>query len=151
MNVKSKLLLLFFFFSCLLVTESLYAQETKAIHISFNQQIYQLYPQILDELPVISSPFTTKDGCDNRLVHKLGLTHPQMAKPLFQVWNIILKEIELGNWSRFWNNIRHIIYNGRKVILKAGGGKGWQISIFQDEIKGRFNINVHRLNVQCPI
>jgi hypothetical protein len=81
--------------------------------------------------------------CDNRLVQNLGLTHPQMAKPLFQVWNIILKEMELGNWARFWDNIRHIIYNGRKVILKAGGGKGWQISIFQDEIKGRFNINVH--------
>ena len=246
MNVKSKLFLLFFFFSCLFVTESLYAQETKAVHISFNQQIYQLYPQTLDELPVISSPFTTEDGieillalmknnkhalipvtvedgaplvystriedlfgkdkqlqvdsgdfpalartglhseselegkewitgfpvslityigqpgrfsqsgfmaadediitvlkCDNRLVQNLGLTHPQMAKPLFQMWNIILKEMELGNWARFWNNLRHIIYNGRKVILKAGGGKGWQISIFQDEIKGRFNINVH--------
>lgn len=245
MNVKSKLLLPFFFYSCLFVTESLYSQETKPIHISFNQQIYQLYPQTLDELPEISSPFTTEDGieillalmknnkyalipvtvengtplvystriedlfgkdkqlqvdsgdfpslartglhseselegkemitgfpvslithigqpgkfsqsgfmaanediitvlkCDNRLVQNLGLTHPQMAKPLFHVWNIILKEIALGNWARHWDNIQYIIYNGREIILKAEGGKGWQISIFQDEIKGRFNINI---------
>lgn len=229
-----------------MVTESLYSQETKSIQISFNHQIYHLYPQTLDKLPEIPTPFTTENGieilltlmknnkhalipvtvengsplvystriedlfgkdqqlqinsgdfptlartglhseselngkkmitgfpvslityigqpgrlshagfmaddediitvlkCDNRMVQKLDLTHPQMAKPLFHVWNIILKEIELGNWARFWNNIQHIIYNGRKAILKAEGGKGWQISIFQDEIKGRFNINVH--------
>lgn len=80
---------------------------------------------------------------DNRLVQKLGLTHPQMAKVLFHIWNIILKEIEWGNWVRFWDNIPHIIYNGRKINLKAEGGKGWQISIFQDEIKGRFSIDIN--------
>jgi hypothetical protein len=79
---------------------------------------------------------------DNRLVEKLGLTHPQMAKPLFHVWNIILKEIELGMLKRFWENIQHIRYNGRTVILEAEGTKGWQISIFQDEIQGRFDITV---------
>ena len=31
---------------------------------------------------------------DNDLVRKLGLTHPKMARPLFHVWNAILKEIE---------------------------------------------------------
>jgi len=31
---------------------------------------------------------------DNRLVKTLGFTHPQMAKPLFHVWNLVLKEIE---------------------------------------------------------
>lgn len=80
--------------------------------------------------------------CDNRLVRKLSLTHPHMAKPLFHVWNIILKVIELGNWARYWDNIQHIVYNEREVILQAEGGKGWQISIFQDEIKGRFDITV---------
>ena len=80
---------------------------------------------------------------DNRLVKKLGLTHPQMAKPLFQAWNIILQEMELGKWGRFWDNIQYIFYNGRKVILKAQGTKGWQISIFQDEIQGRFDMTVH--------
>ena len=42
---------------------------------------------------------------DNRRVRDLGLTHPQMARPLFHVWNVILKEIELGNWRRSWDII----------------------------------------------
>ncbi len=79
---------------------------------------------------------------DNRLVSALNLTHPQMAKPLFHIWNIILKEIELGNWVRFWDNIRYLSYNGRKLILTAEGSKGWQISIFQDEIQGNFNFDI---------
>jgi len=79
---------------------------------------------------------------DNRIVKTLDLKHHQLAKPLFHVWNLILKEMDLGNWGRFWDNIPHFYYNGRIVNLKAEGGKGWQISIFQDEIKGRFNINV---------
>jgi len=246
MKVKSKLLTVLFFISCLLITKVLNSQENESSQISFNQHKYYLYPETQDKLPEIPSPFITEDGieilvaftknskhvimpvsvensdplvysyrikdlfgkdrqlqvdsgdfptlsrtglhseteldskemitgfpvslityigrpgrfstagfmaadediitvlkCDNRLVDKLDLTHPQMAKPLFHVWNIILKEIELGNWARFWDNIRHFIYNGRTVILQVEGGKGWQISIFQDEIKGRFNINVH--------
>jgi hypothetical protein len=80
---------------------------------------------------------------DNRLVAKLGFTHPQMARPLFHVWNIILQEMELGNWTRYWDNIRYIFYNGRKVFIKAHGTKGWQISIFQDEIQGSIDIDVY--------
>jgi hypothetical protein len=247
MKVKSKLLTLLFFCSFQLITISLHSQEAKPVQISINQQRYNLYPETLDRLPEIPSPFTTDDGIeillalmrdnnhalipvtvengnplvystriedlfgkdrqlhvdsgdfptlartglhseseldgkemitgfpvslvnyigqpgkfsragfmaddediinilkgDNRFVQKLSLTHPDMAKPLFHVWNIILKEIELGKWARHWNNIQHIVYNERKVILQAEGGKGWQISIFQDEIKGRFDINVRR-------
>jgi hypothetical protein len=81
---------------------------------------------------------------DNRLVSSLGLTHPQLAKTLFHVWNIILKEIELGKWARYWDNIPSFIYNGNTVMLKAHGTKGWQISIFQDEIQGSFDIDVRR-------
>ncbi|MFC2165784.1 hypothetical protein ACFLT2_12425 [Acidobacteriota bacterium] len=80
---------------------------------------------------------------DNYLVKKLGLTHPQMARPLFHVWNIILKEIELDRLRRF-SGIKSFFYNGKKVLLKAEGTKGWQVSIFQDEIQGRFDIKVLR-------
>jgi len=78
---------------------------------------------------------------DNHLVRGMGLTHPQMAKPLFHVWNVILKEIELGNWGRYWDNIQYLLYNNRKIMLKANGTKGWQISIFQDEIQGSFDFD----------
>ena len=80
---------------------------------------------------------------DNDLVRKLGLTHPQMARPLYHVWNMILQEIECGRWGRF-SGIQCFFYNGNKVTLRAESMKGWQISIFQDEIQGRFDIDVQR-------
>ena len=81
---------------------------------------------------------------DNCLVKSLGLTHPDLARPLFHVWNIILKEIELGRLGRFWGNIPFFHYNGHQISLKAAATKGWQISIFQDEIQGRHDIGIHR-------
>jgi hypothetical protein len=80
---------------------------------------------------------------DNNLVRKLGLTHPEMAKPLFRVWNMMLQEIECGRLRRF-SDIQCFFYNGNKITLRAEGMKGWQISIFQDEIQGRFDINIQR-------
>ncbi len=81
---------------------------------------------------------------DNNLVRKLGLTHPQMARPLYHVWNMILQEIECGKWGRF-SGIQCFFYNGNKVTLRAESMKGWQISIFHDEIQGRFDIDVQRM------
>jgi hypothetical protein len=81
---------------------------------------------------------------DNRLVMEMGLTHPQMAKPLFHVWNIILKDIELKKLGRFWNNIDYILYNGKKVSLQAEGTRGWQDSLFDDEILGMYQIEIYR-------
>ena len=79
----------------------------------------------------------------NDLVRKLGLTHPQMARPLYHVWNIILKEIACGKWGRF-SGIQCLFYHGRKVALRAESMKGWQASIFLDEVQGRFEIDVRR-------
>ncbi|MBE0675068.1 MAG: hypothetical protein IH591_10435 [Bacteroidales bacterium] len=81
---------------------------------------------------------------DNRTVSKLGLTHPQLARPLFHIWNLILLEYELGNWGRFYDNIKHIYYNEYILNFQASGSKGWQISIFLDEIQGRHNIHIDR-------
>ena len=81
---------------------------------------------------------------DNEMVAKMNLTHPEMAKPLFHIWNLILKEIELGNWGRFYDNINRIYYNGNLLNFSASGSKGWQISIFFDEIQGRYNIHINR-------
>ena len=75
----------------------------------------------------------------------MGLTHPQLAKPLFHVWNLILKEIELGNWKgRYYENIKQIYYNGNLLNFSVSGSKGWQISIFFDEVKGRHDIHIDR-------
>lgn len=73
---------------------------------------------------------------DNRIVERLGLTHPQMARPLFHVWNLIL--------AGFWDKIVYILYHGKEVYITAQGGKGYQESIFHDEIHGGWNIHIWR-------
>jgi len=78
---------------------------------------------------------------DNDLVRRLGLTHPQMARPLFHVWNMILQEIEHGKFSRF-SYVQAFFCNERKIVLKAESYKGWQNSIFQDEVQGRFEFDL---------
>jgi hypothetical protein len=81
---------------------------------------------------------------DNRLVRKLGLTHPQMSRPLFHIWNMILKDVQLKRLGRFWDHIEYILYNGRKVCVKAEGSRGWQESLFDDEILGMFQFEIWR-------
>jgi hypothetical protein len=81
---------------------------------------------------------------DNNLVRKLGLAHPQMAKPLYHIWIMIPQEIECGKLGRF-SGIQCFFHNGNKVTLRAESVKGLQISIFQDEIQGRFDIDVQRM------
>lgn len=75
---------------------------------------------------------------DNRLVNKLGLTHPQMARPLYHVWNMILTDYELEKLGRFWEHC--ILYNEKKVFIKAEGSRGWQESLFNDEILGMYQM-----------
>ncbi len=82
---------------------------------------------------------------DNDLVRTMGLTHPKLAKPLFHIWNLILKEIQLEKWpGRNYENITNIYYNGELLNFKVSGSKGWQISIFFDEIQGRHDIHIER-------
>ena len=73
---------------------------------------------------------------DNRIVEKLSLTHPQMAIPVFHVWNSVL--------AGFWDKIVFVRYNGQDVYIKAEGSKGYQESIFHDEIQGGWNIHLWR-------
>jgi hypothetical protein len=76
---------------------------------------------------------------DNQLVRKLGLTHPEAAKPLFHMWNLFLND-----GHGYMEKIDYILYNDKKVHLKATGGRGWQESLFNDEILGSYHIEVRR-------
>ena len=82
---------------------------------------------------------------DNALVKRLGLTHPQLAKPLFNVFNLMLvhRKYYLEK-IRPYEDIDYIIYNGENIYLKWGGQKGWQRSIFNDNILGYYEINIRR-------
>jgi hypothetical protein len=80
---------------------------------------------------------------DNDLVRRMDLTHPQMARPLFHVWNVVLAEIAWGEFGRF-SGMQSFLYNGKQVTFKAESTKSWQRSIFQDEIQGRFDLRLGR-------
>ncbi len=78
---------------------------------------------------------------DNRLVAALGLTHPELARPLFHVWNLILTDLGLHRWdmaAHRWSNMAALAYHGRTVYLDAGDTKGGQESIFDDGLQGAF-------------
>lgn len=77
---------------------------------------------------------------DNQLVHQLGLTHPALARPLFHVFNVILNV--RNNSERSCS--RGVLYNNREIHLKFWGAKGWQESIFDDEILGYWQIEIRR-------
>jgi HEAT repeat protein len=84
---------------------------------------------------------------DNRLVSALGLTHPQMASPLFHIWNMIEADVEAHRWNypeHRWDRFQHILYNDRRVEVEAHDTKGGQESIFDDGLGGAFYIKIHR-------
>ena len=83
---------------------------------------------------------------DNRLVKKLGLTHPELAKPLFHVWNILrIHDVRMRLLKRPLQGIDWFDYDGRRIfILDAGSGHGWQESIFNDGNLGMWQIELAR-------
>lgn len=81
---------------------------------------------------------------DNELVRRLGLKHPDLARPLFHVWNLLLREYEAGKLGRFKDDVGSFWYNGREIHLRSQRTKGFQESIFNDEIKGAFDIELWR-------
>ena len=84
---------------------------------------------------------------DNRLVKRLGLTHPKLAEPLFHVLNMMYTDLSLDRWNMAkhqWENIRHFFYNDQEVYVMAEDTKGGQKSIFNDGIEGSFYIKLWR-------
>jgi hypothetical protein len=76
---------------------------------------------------------------DNHLVKKMGMTHPRLAKPLFHLWNIV-RWISYSSHSagRSIDGIDYFMYSQRKVQVLSAGGRGWQDSIFDDEVLGMY-------------
>jgi len=81
---------------------------------------------------------------DNELVRRLGLKHPDLARPLFHVWNLLLREFELGKLGRFKDDVGSFWYHRREIHLRSQRTKGFQETIFNDEIKGAFDIELWR-------
>ncbi|MBN1562000.1 hypothetical protein JW998_17235 [candidate division KSB1 bacterium] len=84
---------------------------------------------------------------DNQIVRSLGLSHPQLAKPLFHILNMMETDLKGGRWNMSeheWQNIPTFFYNGNKVTVEAHDTKGGQLSIFDDGIEGAFWIVILR-------
>jgi len=84
---------------------------------------------------------------DDRIVRALGLTHPDLARPLFHVWNAMTTDLDLGRWNMAehrWGNVTGMVSHGRSVQVAAGDTKGGQLSIFADGIEGSFWIEISR-------
>lgn len=85
---------------------------------------------------------------DNKIVKKLGLTHPQMAKPLLYILNLMDIEMALKTWwgnSGQWKNISYFLFNDKKILIKdAILTKGTQLSIFEDDVEGYAHIKITR-------
>ena len=83
---------------------------------------------------------------DNETVKKLNLTHPDIARPLFHLWNILreFKKIQTSGVTGEHSEPVALIYNGNRVLIKITGSRGWQESIFHDEILGSGHIEMWR-------
>jgi len=84
---------------------------------------------------------------DNQLVCRMGFTHPQLAKPLFHVLNMMDMDLSLNRWNMAmhrWDNIKGFYYNGRLISVEAFDTKGGQLSIFNDSLEGAFHIKLWR-------
>jgi hypothetical protein len=79
---------------------------------------------------------------DNHLVGNMGLTHPELARPLYHVWNLLLLDYDLGRVSRFWG--KTLLYNDRETTIEAEGSRGFQESLFDDEIRGASQLYLKR-------
>jgi hypothetical protein len=68
------------------------------------------------------------------------MTHPTLAKPLFHIFNVILNVRNDSERS----GSQGVHYNNREIYLRFWGAKGWQESIFDDEILGYWEIEIWR-------
>lgn len=83
---------------------------------------------------------------DNRLVKAMGLTHTELAVPMFHMWNLVLEQTKAYNsQQRPFADVDHFLYFGKRICFEEiEFTKGWQESIFEDEIFGGCQIQIRR-------
>lgn len=82
---------------------------------------------------------------DNKSAKQLGFTHPEMAKPLFHIFNLILEHRKhFVDRIRVFDDVEYLLYEGQKIHATWGGAKGWQTSIFNDDNLGYYWMKIRR-------
>lgn len=81
---------------------------------------------------------------DDRRVRALGLTHAQLAEPLFHVINVLDQDVGVVYRNHSFDELVAIRYGGHHVFIKGEGTKGGQKSIFDDGIEGALDLDIWR-------
>lgn len=84
---------------------------------------------------------------DNRIVRKIGLTHPQLARPLYHVYNLTSKNFGIKNYLGYkYHKAEYppFLYKGKKIFVNVTYTKGGQKSIFDDKLEGALGIKIWR-------
>ncbi len=81
---------------------------------------------------------------DNETVKALGLLHADLARPLHHAWNLILAEMGPSRAAARSKQIPFVFYRGHAVRLETGSSRGFQESLFDDEIIGNSRIWIER-------
>jgi len=84
---------------------------------------------------------------DNRFARSLGLSHAQLAKPLFHILNLTARNQEQENHLSYQGHRAQyppFLYNGKKISVKVEYTRGGQKSIFTDGLDGALAIQIDR-------
>jgi HEAT repeat protein len=84
---------------------------------------------------------------DNRFARSLGLSHVQLAKPLFHVLNLTARNQEQKNHLSYQGHGAEyppFFYNCKKISVKVEYTRGGQESIFADGLDGALGIQIRR-------
>jgi len=80
---------------------------------------------------------------DNQLVERMGLTHCDLSKPFFHLWNTVLYMIDYDNRGIIRSNESDsIFYFGKNIRFAAPNCRGWQYSLFNDSIQGECHLEL---------
>lgn len=81
---------------------------------------------------------------DNRLVSAMGLTHRNLSKPLFHLWNAVLYWIDYDKRGILSSagGADSLFYDGKKIWYVAPNCRGWQYSLFNDSIQGECHLEL---------
>ena len=84
---------------------------------------------------------------DNRLARTMGLSHAQLAKPLFHLLNLTAHNQKHENYISYQGHRAEyppFLYNGKRISVKVEYTRGGQESIFTDGLDGALAIQIDR-------
>ena len=80
---------------------------------------------------------------DNLLVSSMDLTHRDLSKALFHLWNTVLYMNDYDDQGTISSEGKDtLFYSGKKIWYSAPNCRGWQYSLFNDSIQGECHLEL---------